>query len=728
MNYSSDRAIKSIDEDLLGRADFSKQLGRAIYENKEKESIVIALYGKWGSGKTSVANMALQTMEELALEDKNKPVIIKFAPWNYSDKDSLIARFFSSLKSKIDIDGSDELKNVVGKALSEYADVFEFATLVPVVGGPLAAFLKKAAQVGGEALAKPSDLETSKAALEEALLKVDQKIVILIDDIDRLTNQQIRDIFQLVKQVGDLPNITYLLAMDREIVRRALSEIHNTDGNEYLEKIVQIPFEIPELNRTKLHEIFFTKLDTVIKDLSKDIQLDQRYWSRVFENCISPYICTLRDVNRVINTFQFRYSMLYEETSFEDMIAITTLEVLIPTLYKWIAENQEAVCGGMRHSFLSSQVKRGTYRKRYEEEFRLLGVDSEKAIKSVAAIFPIFAKDVEENFYGSEFNKIARMKMRAAQPDRFELYFMVDMEKVQVPRTVINRCAFSLNEEELKKTISDINSKGNIIYFIDEIQSMIDIIPEDRLSLLSGLFLDMRYDLKGLSGSTIFTTTAGEKARYCAENMIRKLRTEEERYGVYLHVLKQAGKESLGTIAYEIRDQECAYGRFTDIPERKEEQIISFEKLLELEKAFLKKINKLELSSESIEEEDFIHTFCLWEDLDKESANKFLKKALENIVSKLKFLCIFAGRWNGTNGSGWIFNKELYQEYFTEEDMLQTITEMDKTNLNRFNRTEQLKLATFVLNYKKDTFDRANEQKAMALIEEWRHCCNVYEE
>ena len=89
----------------------------------------------------------------------------------------------------------------------------------------------------------------------------------IIDDIDRLTNTQIRDIFQLVKQVGNFPNIIYVLSMDREVVCRALESVHDIDGAEYLEKIVQIPFEIPALLKPRLREIFLTNLENTVKTI-----------------------------------------------------------------------------------------------------------------------------------------------------------------------------------------------------------------------------------------------------------------------------------------------------------------------------------------------------------------------------------------------------------------------------------------------------------------------------
>ena len=87
MNYYTDRAIESAEEDLLGRSSFSKQVGQAIFEYNGNDSLVIGLFGKWGTEKTSVANMALETVTELSKQDDKAPVIIRFAPWNYSDKD-----------------------------------------------------------------------------------------------------------------------------------------------------------------------------------------------------------------------------------------------------------------------------------------------------------------------------------------------------------------------------------------------------------------------------------------------------------------------------------------------------------------------------------------------------------------------------------------------------------------------------------------------------------------
>ena len=129
----------------------------------------------------------------------------------------------------------------------------------------------------------------------------------MIDDIDRLNNSQIRAIFQLVNSLAGFPNMIYLLSFDREIVVRALQEEQKCDGEEYLEKIIQVPFDIPEADKTLVNAVFFERLTNII--FAEQYNLDHEYWGMVFQTCISPYIVNIRDVNRVLNAFEFKYNL-----------------------------------------------------------------------------------------------------------------------------------------------------------------------------------------------------------------------------------------------------------------------------------------------------------------------------------------------------------------------------------------------------------------------------------
>lgn len=720
MNYNTDRPIKSCDQDLLGRSSFAKQLGKAIFEYNGDDGLVIGLFGKWGTGKTSVINMAISELDGLSSDEENRPIIMRFAPWNYSNKDNLISIFFQNLKNTIEYQDNEELKKKVGKALSDYSGAFDALSLIPVIGSGAAAVLKTIAHAQGESLMQGADLDKTRNELEKALREANKKILIVIDDIDRLTNSQIRDIFQLVKQVADFPNVIYILAMDREIVRSALSEVHNIDGDEYLEKIIQIPFEIPELRRTKLHEIFFAKLDQIIRELP-GVVWDQQYWSNVFQNCVAPYIITLRDINRVINTFQFKYGMLYQETSFEDMVGITTIEVLEPELYKWISHNKEAVCGGLLHGLLSTRDHKIDYRKQYSEEFSRLGINPEQSLKCVATIFPVFAKDVEEHNSWYQDSSEIRGKMRAAHEGRFELYFMFDLDDIKVPRSIVNACIYDFDKDTLKSVIEEINKQGNTVYLLEEIRALIDSIPYDRLGILASALMDSQEGYQGETTRAFFTLSASDIAEYCALEIIRKLKTEDERNSIIHDIAEHIDKNGIGALARIIHTIELGYGRLAGGSKKETDQIISLDQLQDLERIFVSKIKGIVTNESILDLKDFVHVFFLWESFDKEGANEYITSLFLDESQKLKYVCAIAGRWNGTNGSGWSFHPSNYSAYLSDEEIYDLIQNYDKKKINELSTVEQAKLASFVLNYQKDEMDHVNEQEAMRLVEEWKH-------
>lgn len=619
---------------------------------------------------------------------------------------------------------NEELKKEVGKALNDYAGAFDALSLIPIVGSGVAAILKTVAQAQGTNLMQGADLEKTKELLESALVEVNKKIVIIIDDIDRLTNSQIRDVFQLVKQVADFPNIIYILAMDREVVRRALQEVHNVDGNEYLQKIIQVPFEIPELRKSKLNSIFFSRLDEVVKEISDKIKWDDMYWKDVFQNCIEPYINTLRDVNRVINTFQFKYGAMYEETAFEDMIGITTIEVLDPELYKWIGNNKEAVCGGFFHG-LSFDKSDKDYRKKYSEEFLSLEINPDRAIRCIAAMFPMFANDVNEKGFEYFSSSDIRSKMRAAHKERFELYFMYDLDDIRIPRNIINACIYKLDTESIRNHLDKINKQGNIIYFLDEVRSLINNIPYKRLGLIASIFLEMQGNFHGQNSKSIFTISANDIAERCIDDMINRLKTEAERFKIIYTAVKNLNSLNFGTMARRINRIELAYGRLAGKSEKEEGKIISLNHLREIEELYVSRIHDIVKKIPFVNIKGFKFVFYLWKSFEKEGAKNYINKMFEDDVNKIRFVCILADKWNGTNGCGWSFNPKTYSEYISDEEIFNLIQDYDKSMLQIFSREEQIKMASFVLRYGKNEMFDVHEQEAMKLIEEWKDSIDI---
>src|SRR5699024_2250230 len=106
---------------------------------------------------------------------------------------------------------------------------------------------------------KLSNVSYQRELVEKELKNLKKRILIIIDDIDRLPDVQIRLIFLLVNSVAGFPYTTYLVSFDKDIVSRALSSVQSGNGNDYLEKIIQFPFNMPCIKQDKLNTILFER-------------------------------------------------------------------------------------------------------------------------------------------------------------------------------------------------------------------------------------------------------------------------------------------------------------------------------------------------------------------------------------------------------------------------------------------------------------------------------------
>lgn len=711
MQFNTDKPIQNSTEDLLGRKSFSKTLSEAVNQYKGTDSLVIGLFGKWGVGKTSIVNMVLENL--------NDKIIVNFSPWNYDSHSDLINLFFIELRKSIIDNGNVRDEKSLKEAFFEYKRAIKNISNKPVVKGIISALLQKCVGVHLEDLWSPPSLEETREQLKKELGKINRKIIVVIDDIDRLTNEQIRDIFQLVKQVANFPNVIYLLSMDREVVCRALHEVQKIDGHEYLDKIIQIPIEIPELRKSKLHDILLQKLDVIRDSFSKEIVVDPNYFSKVFQYCVVPYVATLRDVNKIINTFTFRVGVLYEETCFEDMLALTILEVLEPKLYRWITSNKDYLCGGFMHGFDSNRDKANYFSEKYNAEFKELGINTERATKFLATIFPVFAKDVQRYSYGYNSLSEAKKFKRVADIDKFDLYFIFDFEDIKVPRKLIDEFMFDIPGDVLKENIERFNTEGSIYYLIDEVHSMIDNIPKERLTVMAKILLSFQGNYNGRKESWLMPIATKDKANYLAEDILKRIENENERFEVIQYAVNNVEAKGLGQIGVLINTIELAYARLAGENEKKEDQIISLEHLLEIEKTFLNRIQNVAKEGSFLEIIDMRIACYLWKSFDENSFREFISEKLTDKIYKLKFLCTLAGERNGTGGKGWGYSLKEFSEYILDEDVYNLIKGLNKTELNSFSQIEKIKLASFVLNYEAKDEYHANIEAAKALVKEW---------
>ena len=215
------------------------------------------------------------------------------------------------------------------------ADLADLVSKVPVSipGTPIST--KLLGPLGRKLRPTKGDIVQVKERIASKLSQQRRKILIIIDDIDRLTADETREIFRLVKSIADFPNTIYFLSFDRLVVSKMLDKSVEGSGDSYLEKIIQVPFELPLPSRESIRRMLTERIDLIIQDSPQEL-FDGHRWREIFLSGIDRFITTPRDAVRLANTLSVTYPAVDGEVNIVDFVAIETLRTFRPEVYRAI--------------------------------------------------------------------------------------------------------------------------------------------------------------------------------------------------------------------------------------------------------------------------------------------------------------------------------------------------------------------------------------------------------
>ena len=249
--YSSDAPVKTPEEDKFSRWPFAERVAKVIANRKDPSSIIIGLYGTWGDGKTSVLNFI-----ETALEENDHVVCIRFNPWRYGSEEQLLERFFFDIANAIDaaiVTSGEKIRQFLDKVVVPIGE----ASGSKAIGEGISKFLTG------------PNLIQLRERIETALETAEKRVVIFVDDIDRLEKEEIHATFRLVKLTADFKNTAYVLAFDDGVVSAALQERYasrtGNAGRSFLEKIIQVPLHLPGVDSRTLKAFCFQGVDEALR-------------------------------------------------------------------------------------------------------------------------------------------------------------------------------------------------------------------------------------------------------------------------------------------------------------------------------------------------------------------------------------------------------------------------------------------------------------------------------
>jgi len=466
--FSSDKPVSHAGEDKFQRYGFSKGIANIITEREEEACIVIGVYGAWGEGKTSVINFI-----ETELNNVNNIITVKFNPWRYNDENLLLIHFFQTLANALDASLKNK-KEKIGDQLKKYAKLLTFD--IPILGN-----IGDKLEAAGEMLAGV-DIETLKGRIEDLLKKTKQKIVIFIDDIDRLDKIEIHSIFRLVKLTADFANTTYVLSFDDDMVSAALGdrfgEGNQNSGQNFLEKIIQIPLKIPVAQPAALQKFCFDIINRSLETNKIDLPDDEgRGFGNEFSQNILIMLSTPRLAVRYGNTLSFSMSLLHKEVNMVDLMLIEAIKIFYPKYYQLIKSTPEYFIGSYSNGY--SHERNNEKIKLFTELLEKTGSDLSKkqreCIKNLLQrLFPVIKEALQNYSYNKDSANDWFKQQRIASAKYFNRYFSYAVIEGEISDIAFNSFILDIpnqNDAEITKSLKHLIKQSSPETFLLKIRS-----------------------------------------------------------------------------------------------------------------------------------------------------------------------------------------------------------------------------------------------------------------
>ncbi|HEX2897750.1 MAG TPA: P-loop NTPase fold protein, partial [candidate division Zixibacteria bacterium] len=314
--------------DLLGFSDKAEKFGERVMNRGSKNSMVYGIDAPWGIGKSSFVNLCIEYWEETYT---HQVVVFKFSPLMYESTSDLLEKF---------VDG-------IITAIQKTAYIPEIRPLVQ----KYTRLIKAKATLsffGLEMTPWRQPIDEILKDLEVVLLGLNKKVIVVVDDLDRLNFSEVKDILYAVKKSFTLPNISYVLCYDTENISALEKDKPHFDKvTDFLEKFVNVKVSI--FLDSKALQDYVSK--NLVIALSGNSQADhglvsiaiggliEIYQSQEFNQYL-PYIGDVRKLKRLINTLLLLEieKSDFDNTDFNksDLINLLLIYINYPNVFRKI--------------------------------------------------------------------------------------------------------------------------------------------------------------------------------------------------------------------------------------------------------------------------------------------------------------------------------------------------------------------------------------------------------
>jgi hypothetical protein len=409
-----DQPISGSGADLLGRGSFVDRVGQVLDELQAiEESSVVALVGPWGSGKSSTINLIRERMS-------GPWQVCAVSTWAPPDVSALLADFFAAIRSALP---EGRRTRQLKERLSEYAQLaVPGLGAIPMFGSAAQGVAEKALKLRTE---RP--LQARFDALADQLHKLDLRVLVVLDDVDRLQPDELLMLLKAIRLLARFPGVYYLLAYDEQTVVDVLTCTAVAQGNSdralaYLEKIVQVRLDLPPAQRFYTEQMLSLGISDLLARLGVPLSEEQTdRFRQLYDALLQFTLSQPRAVGRFLRQ-AVAYLPMLEPGEFDvvDFLALSHLRTLAPATYRLLARSKLSLVVS------SASAAEGPDTDLQEQVKKRLAGECPDHVQSVLSVigdlFPSFSDDYQTLYQREDWSRWA-IARRAAVEEYFDRYF-----------------------------------------------------------------------------------------------------------------------------------------------------------------------------------------------------------------------------------------------------------------------------------------------------------------
>lgn len=420
----SDAPLTDPSEDALGRHEVATRLANSLMNIDAKDGFVLALDGPWGSGKTTLANFIKY---ELDNREGTKPIIVHFNPWWFGSSEDLLNRFLMEFSAAIGRQSASKKLRRIAATLDLMAKVASPLRLIPVASETARTVSEAGKGMSDAVSSLAAQMDNDMYGLREEVTKrlrmERRRVVVFVDDLDRLDAAEIKRMFAVIKAVANFPNTIYVLALDRTQAATVLDAVTNSAGAAYVEKIVQATVNVPLPSRAQIQGMMERGLSAIVGELEKG-STDYEHLGVVWLEVLWPFLRQPRQIVRYLNSLQLADSAIGSEVNRIDLLAVEFLHVFAPDTYEFVRSNARLFAGYETEEYALGDLRDNAKRKEvYEQVLGLIDTSLQEGVrKALLFLFPRFASCYGGGVQWSDPNSWLRER-RCCCPPVFQAFF-----------------------------------------------------------------------------------------------------------------------------------------------------------------------------------------------------------------------------------------------------------------------------------------------------------------